>query len=383
MKLPLFVWAIFVTAILLLVRGDSLYVSDFQKSIHYFQMDAASGLGKGESPELNLASLLEARTDKNLLNIEFLQAVTPMVKAILLEDYSPFASKYGLHHCRDGMYIVLILTMTDGIKKVYYKRSKIIRFKVKSNQPKGVINTYRVSSGLPKEGNFYGNGTTIVSNKNPIFHSNLLVINLKRVVMGTQLSKRNYSADRANNVTNKLNYLANIKVQRDEPIRMNLYKFMIDTDFLYNAYDNIKSNPGNMSQGITTTTLDGMSVEVLEKLSQELKTEKFQFKPGIRIHIPKASGGIRPLTIAPPRDKIVQEAMRIILNAIFEPVFHESSHGFRPNRSCHSALQYLKINAQPCTLFIEITKCFDNIDHHKLMKIIESKILDKKFTKLI
>jgi len=210
-----------------------------------------------------------------------------------------------------------------------------------------------------------------------------LVINLKRVVMGTQLSKRNYSADRANNVTNKLNYLANIKVQKDEPIRMNLYKFMIDTDFLYNVYDNIKSNSGNMSQGITTTTLDGMSVEVLEKLSQELKTEKFQFKPDIRIHIPKASEGIRPLTIAPPRDKIVQEAMRIILNAIFEPVFHESSHGFRPNRSCHSALQYLKINTQPCTLFIEITKCFDNINHHKLMKIIESKILDKKFTKLI
>jgi len=261
-----------------------------------------------------------------------------MVKTILLEDYSLFASKYGLHHCRDGMYIVLILIMTDKIKKVYYKRSKIIRFKVKSNQPKGVINTYRVSSGLPKEGNFYGNGTTIVSNKNPIFHSNLLVINLKRIVMGTQLSKRNYSADRANNITNKLNYLANIKVQRDELIRMNLYKFMIDTDFLYNVYDNIKSNPSNMSQDITTTTLDGMSIEVLEKLSQELKTEKFQFKPGIRIHIPKASGGIRPLTIALPRDKIVQEAMRIILNTIFEPVFHESSHGFRPNRSCHSAL---------------------------------------------
>jgi len=87
-------------------------------------MDAASGLGKGESPELNLASLLEAKTDKNLLNIEFLQAVTPMVKAILLEDYSPFASKNGLHHCRDGMYIVLILTVISGIKKVYYKDLK-------------------------------------------------------------------------------------------------------------------------------------------------------------------------------------------------------------------------------------------------------------------
>ena len=136
MKLPLFVWAIFITAILLLVCGDSLYISDLQKSIHYFQIDATSGLGKRESPKLNLASLLKARTDKNLLNIKFLQAVTPMVKAILLEDYSPFASKYRLHHYKDEMYIVLILTMTDEIKKVYYKRSKIIRFKVKSNQPR-------------------------------------------------------------------------------------------------------------------------------------------------------------------------------------------------------------------------------------------------------
>ena len=84
-------------------------------------MDATSGLDKRESFKLNLASLLEAKTDKNLLNIKFLQAVTPMVKAILLKDYLPFASKYGLHHCRNGMYIVLILTVIDKIKKVYYK----------------------------------------------------------------------------------------------------------------------------------------------------------------------------------------------------------------------------------------------------------------------
>lgn len=122
---------------------------------------------------------------------------------------------------------------------------------------------------------------------------------------------------------------------------------MCDPDLLYLAYNNIKSKPGNMTPGIVPTTLDGMSFEEFGKLSESLKNESFEFKPGRRIQIPKPKGGSRPLTIAPPRDKIVQEAMRIILNAIYEPTFLESSHGFRPNKSCHSALKqvYQKFKA--------------------------------------
>lgn len=94
-----------------------------------------------------------------------------------------------------------------------------------------------------------------------------------------------------------------------------------------------------MTQGITPTTLDGMSEEMVMEIIDSLRKETFKFQPGRRVYIPKANEGERPLTIAPPRDKLVQECMRMILEAIYEPTFSNNSHGFRPNRSCHSALR--------------------------------------------
>lgn len=113
------------------------------------------------------------------------------------------------------------------------------------------------------------------------------------------------------------------------------------------AYENIKSKPGNMPPGVSPETLDGISKEKLEQLSALLKSEKFKFAPSRRIGIGKPSGGTRPLTIAAPMDKIVQEAMRLILEAIFEPLFKDCSHGFRPNRSCHTALKRVSQEFQP------------------------------------
>jgi group II intron reverse transcriptase/maturase len=159
-----------------------------------------------------------------------------------------------------------------------------------------------------------------------------------------------------------------------------------DPSLLYLAYDNIKSKPGNMTPGIVPTTLDGMSLEEFNKLSELLKKESFNFQPGRRVQIPKpGKKGSRPLTIAPARDKIVQEAMRIVLEAIFEPTFLDSSHGFRPNRSCHSAWYQIYRDFKSVSWVIEgdIQKCFDSIDHSKLMVVVEGKIRDRQFTKLI
>lgn len=118
-----------------------------------------------------------------------------------------------------------------------------------------------------------------------------------------------------------------------------LYKLIADSITLTLAYNNIKSNPGNMTPGMDNTTLDGVSNKLLESLAESLKSGKFQFQPARRVHIPKANGSTRPLAIASPRDKIVQEAMRLVLEAVFEPGFSDASHGFRPGRSCHSALK--------------------------------------------
>lgn len=156
-------------------------------------------------------------------------------------------------------------------------------------------------------------------------------------------------------------------------------------DMLIYAYDNIKSKPGNMTPGTTPETLDGISLEKLEDLSKSLRSEKFTFSPSRRVEIPKASGGTRPLSIASPMDKIVQEAMRLVLEAIYEPLFADSSHGFRPNRSCHTALKKVSQEFQPVQWVIEgdLAKFFDTISHQKIMQIIENKIKDRRFTKLI
>jgi retron-type reverse transcriptase len=128
------------------------------------------------------------------------------------------------------------------------------------------------------------------------------------------------------------------KENPDKPVDRKIYNMICDPSLLFLAYNNIKSKPGNMTPGIVPTTLDGMSREEFLKISESLRKESFDFKPGRSVQIPKpVKKGTRPLTIAPPRDKIVQEAMRIVIEAIFEPTFKESSHGFRPNKSCHSA----------------------------------------------
>lgn len=188
------------------------------------------------------------------------------------------------------------------------------------------------------------------------------------------------------NIIQKLNNLYNRS--QDNPsktIDRDLYKLLCSREMLQLSYENIKSNPGNMTPSMTPETLDGISNEELDKIVSRLQDESFQFRTSKRTKIPKASGGERPLTIAPPRDKLVQEAMRLILNSIYEPLFHEVSHGFRPNKGCHSALKHINQKFQHTTWMIEgdIEKCFDQINHHKLMEVIENKIEDRKFTKLI
>ena len=152
------------------------------------------------------------------------------------------------------------------------------------------------------------------------------------------------------------------------------------------AYHKLRSNPGNMTPGISPTTLDGISLEVFREIINSLRNESFQFDPGRRVDIPKSSGkGTRPLTIAPPRDKIVQEVMRMILEAIFEPTFLDFSHGFRPNRGCHTALRQIKTQFVSASFLIEgdIAKCFPTIDHHRLIEILKLRVSDKKFINLI
>ena len=124
-------------------------------------------------------------------------------------------------------------------------------------------------------------------------------------------------------------------------------------DLWQHAYLKIYPKPGNMTKGTDGMTIDGYSEERAANLRELLKENRFVPTPVRRVYIPKANGKMRPLGIPGPNDKQVQEVWREMLEAIYEPVFSEKSHGFRPKKSCHTALQEIKRNWTGTKWFIE------------------------------
>lgn len=199
--------------------------------------------------------------------------------------------------------------------------------------------------GLPKGSNSYGNRATVV----PVYLGAIsnTIVNRRRIAAISALRFRSYStgcaSDQESVITNKLRDLYfRSKNNPNEVIDRDLYKILCRIDILEMAYDRLKSRPGQMTPGVNPETLDGLSHMALETIVEKLKSEAFEFQAGRRVQIPKGSGGTRPLTVTSPRDKLVQEAMRTILEAVYEPTFSDYSHGFRPQRSCHSALKTVK-----------------------------------------
>jgi group II intron reverse transcriptase/maturase len=164
-----------------------------------------------------------------------------------------------------------------------------------------------------------------------------------------------------------------------------LYRNLYNPEFYYLAYQKIYAKEGNMTKGIDGKTIDGMSLERIDDLIEALKAETYQPQPAKRTYIPKKNGKRRPLGIPSIDDKLVQEVVRMILDSIYESSFSELSHGFRPNRSCHTALMQVKTNFDGTRWFIEgdIESFFDNINHHRLVHILRKRIDDEKFMNLI
>ena len=164
-----------------------------------------------------------------------------------------------------------------------------------------------------------------------------------------------------------------------------VYRQLFNPNLYLYGYSRIYKNDGAMTQGVTKETADGMSIKKIENLIEEIRYERFRWTPVRRINIPKKNGKIRPLGIPIWKDKLVQEVIRLILEAYYEPQFSPSSHGFRPKRGCHTALTIIDRTWQGTKWFIEgdIRGCFDNIDHQILMSILGEKIQDNRFLRLI
>lgn len=164
-----------------------------------------------------------------------------------------------------------------------------------------------------------------------------------------------------------------------------LYRNLYNPEFYLLAYQRIQAKQGNMTAGADGKTIDGMGMKRIKNLIEKMKDYSYQPKPAQRTYIPKANGKMRPLGIPSFDDKLVQEVVRLILESIYEPTFCNTSHGFRPKRSCHTALQHIKRNYTGVKWFVEgdIKGCFDNIDHHVLVQILRRRIKDEHFIGLI
>lgn len=164
-----------------------------------------------------------------------------------------------------------------------------------------------------------------------------------------------------------------------------IYRSLYSEDMFLTAYSKIYANRGALTPGVDDDTADGMSIDRIRRIIDQLRYERYRFRPVRRTYVDKKDGRKRPLGLPNFTDKLVQEVIRMILEAYYEPRFRSSSHGFRPDLGCHTALTDVQRRFRAATWFIEgdIRGCFDNIDHDILMSILGRDIQDNRFLNLI
>ena len=168
------------------------------------------------------------------------------------------------------------------------------------------------------------------------------------------------------------------------PIR-NVYRLLYQRNLYLYAYGKIYKNDGAMTEGVTPETVDGMSLEKIESIIEALRNERYRWSPVRRTYIAKKNGKMRPLGLPTWSDKLLAEVIRSILEAYYEPRFSSHSHGFRPNRGCHTALQEVMQKGKGTKWFIEgdLCACFDKINHKILLDALTENFQDNRFIRLI
>ncbi|HHW4958009.1 TPA: reverse transcriptase domain-containing protein [Streptococcus suis] len=171
--------------------------------------------------------------------------------------------------------------------------------------------------------------------------------------------------------------------KQDKPLER-VYKLLFNRELYLIAYAKLYPNNGAMTKGVTEETIDGMSIQKIDMIIEQLRQETYYWRPARREYIPKKNGKHRPLGIPVWSDKLLQEVIRMILEAYYEPQFSEDSHGFRPKRGCHTALQEIQ-TWKGTRWFIEgdISSYFDTIDHDVLITMLSRQIQDGRFIRLI
>jgi group II intron reverse transcriptase/maturase len=164
-----------------------------------------------------------------------------------------------------------------------------------------------------------------------------------------------------------------------------VYRQLFNRELYLKAYGRIYRNNGAMTHGITEEVADGMSLAKIDAIIEALRHERYRWKPARRVWIPKKHGKKRPLGVTTWSDKLVAEAMRLILNAYFDGQFSEHSHGFREGRGCGDALRDIYHTWKGSAWIIEgdISDCFGSLSHDLLISVLSEKIHDGRFIRLV
>ena len=165
-----------------------------------------------------------------------------------------------------------------------------------------------------------------------------------------------------------------------------VYRLLYNPELYLKAYGKIYRNNGAMTPGSTPETVDGMSLAKIEAIIGALRRERYRWRPARRTYIERPrSNKRRPLGLPTFSDKLLQEVIRLILEAYYEPQFSDRSHGFRPGRGCHTALKEIRATWHGTAWFVEgdISDCFGSLDHEVLLAILKEKIHDGRFLRLI
>jgi group II intron reverse transcriptase/maturase len=164
-----------------------------------------------------------------------------------------------------------------------------------------------------------------------------------------------------------------------------LYRQLFNPQLFLVAYGRIYANTGAMTPGVTSETVDGMSRAKIDRIIGALRTESYRWSPARRVYIPKKNGKTRPLGMPPWSDKLVAEVVRLLLEAYYDVQFSDRSHGFRPGRGCHTALDEVVSVWKGTHWFIEgdISDCFGSLDHQVMLSTLAKNIHDGRFLQLI
>jgi RNA-directed DNA polymerase len=177
------------------------------------------------------------------------------------------------------------------------------------------------------------------------------------------------------------------RAKRDPNARFNSLAHLVDQAALGRAFERIRKEAAVGVDGITKEEYGERLEENLRELHERLKAKRYRHKPIRRVHIPKGGGKRRPIGISSMEDKIVQGALREVLQEIYEQDFLECSHGFRPGRKAHDAIKAINRMAyeERVTVVLEadIQAYFDSIDRKKLMEMLQIRVADPSLLRLV